>query len=183
MNNKYNFFDIQNQVAHFWQMQEIYKTKFNNKNNNFVIDTPPPTVSGNLHIGHIFSYTHQDIIVRYKRMQGYNIIYPFGFDDNGLPTERYVEKKKNITANQYSRYDFTQICLDEIKEAHNKFISLWRKLGLSCDWNLLYSTISKDSQYISQKYFIELYNKGYIYKKMNQLFIVVHLKPLFLRQI
>lgn len=93
MNNKYNFFDIQNQVSDFWQQNNIYKTK-NSKNNNFVIDTPPPTVSGNLHIGHIFSYTHQDIIARYKRMKKYNVIYPFGFDDNGLPTERYVEKKE-----------------------------------------------------------------------------------------
>ncbi len=164
MNNKYNFFDIQNQVAHFWEIKELYKSN-NNKNNNFVIDTPPPTVSGNLHIGHIFSYTHQDFIARYKRMSGYNVIYPFGFDDNGLPTERYVEKKKNIIAGNYSRKEFTQICLDEIKLVHNKFINLWKRLGLSCDWDLLYSTISKETQYISQKYFIDLYKNGFIYKK------------------
>lgn len=164
MNDKYNFFDIQNKVSHFWQRQNIYQTK-QSENNNFVIDTPPPTVSGNLHIGHIFSYTHQDIIARYKRMQGYNVIYPFGFDDNGLPTERYVEKKRNISVNQYSRNEFTEICFEEIHEVHKKFVSLWQKLGLSCDWNLLYSTISTQIQYISQKYFIQLYNQGYIYKK------------------
>jgi len=164
MNNKYNFFDIQNQVAEFWQTQEIYRTE-NSNNNKFIIDTPPPTVSGNLHIGHVFSYTHQDIIARYKRMQGFTVIYPFGFDDNGLPTERYIEKKKNIIASQYSRHEFTQICYQEIEKVHKKFIYLWQKLGLSCDWNLTYSTISKETQYISQKYFIDLYKKGYIYKK------------------
>lgn len=93
MNNKYNFFDIQNQVINFWDLNGIYISS-NSNVNQFVIDTPPPTVSGNLHIGHIFSYTHQDIIARYKRMRGFNVIYPFGFDDNGLPTERYIEKKK-----------------------------------------------------------------------------------------
>jgi valyl-tRNA synthetase len=166
MNNKYNFFDIQNKISQFWEAQKIYETQNSlDKNNNFIIDTPPPTVSGNLHIGHIFSYTHQDIIARYKRMQGFNVIYPFGFDDNGLPTERYVEKKRNIIANQYSRNQFTKICAEEIEEVHKKFIYLWQKLGLSCDWNLTYSTISKSTQYISQKYFIDLYNKGYIYKK------------------
>lgn len=166
MNDKYNFFYIQNQVAEFWNTQKIYKTdNTDNQNNKFIIDTPPPTVSGNLHIGHIFSYTHQDIIARYKRMQGFTVVYPFGFDDNGLPTERYVEKKKNIIASQYSRNEFTQICYQEIEEVHKKFIYLWQKLGLSCDWNLTYSTISKETQYLSQKYFIELYKKGYIYKK------------------
>jgi valyl-tRNA synthetase len=165
MNTKYNFFDIQKQVVSYWQHHNSFKTTACNDKKQFIIDTPPPTVSGNLHIGHIFSYTHQDIIARYKRMSNFNVIYPFGFDDNGLPTERFVEKKRNITVAQCSREEFIAICLEEIKPIHQKFIELWTTIGLSCDWELIYSTISKETQCLSQKSFIDLYKKGYIYKK------------------
>ena len=81
--------------------------------NFYSIDTPPPTVSGSIHIGHIFSYTQTDIIARYKRMSGFSVFYPFGFDDNGLPTERFVEKKREISAHSMARSAFIQICMDE----------------------------------------------------------------------
>jgi valyl-tRNA synthetase len=76
----------------------------------FSVDTPPPTVSGKLHIGHIFSYTQAEMIVRYHRLKNENVFYPFGFDDNGLPTERLVEKEKGITASSLPRSEFISIC-------------------------------------------------------------------------
>ena len=88
----------------------------NNPGPLFSIDTPPPTVSGNLHIGHIFSYTQTDILARFARMSGNSVFYPFGFDDNGLPTERYVEKKLDISAHKMSRSEFIKLCLKETHE-------------------------------------------------------------------
>lgn len=165
MDNKYNFFSIQENIKNLWANNSIFDFDANSKNAFFCIDTPPPTVSGNLHIGHVFSYIHQDIIARYKRMTGFNVVFPFGFDDNGLPTERYIEKKCNISSKKMSKKDFCNICYTEIKDIQERFIELLKKLGLSYDWNLIYSTISPFVQKLSQKNFIDLYKKGYIYKK------------------
>ena len=162
----YNFFEIQNKVAKLWNDFEIYKT--NNSIDSkklFTIDTPPPTASGSLHIGHVFSYIQTDIIARYKRISGFEVFYPFGFDDNGLPTERYVEKELVINSYNYSRSDFTKICLNEVNKLHEKYTNLWKILGISSDWRKCYSTINPEIQKISQQSFIELYKKEYIYKK------------------
>jgi valyl-tRNA synthetase len=129
------------------------------------IDTPPPTVSGNLHIGHIFSYTQTDIIARYKRMSGYGVFYPFGFDDNGLPTERYIEKKCNTNAHKIGRSAFIDLCLKETVAVEEQFVDLWQRMGLSADWDSCYSTISESTRKLSQASFIDLVNKGYIYRK------------------
>jgi valyl-tRNA synthetase len=166
MKNKYNFFDIQEQVLSFWESHNQKNNEILSSKKIYSIDTPPPTVSGSLHIGHVFSYTHQDFIARYKRKKGFSVIYPFGFDDNGLPTEKYIEKKERIKSYQYDKKDFIKRCLVTIEEAHQTFISLWKKIGLSCDWNLLYSTISDDVKKLSQKLFITLYSKGVLYRKM-----------------
>ena len=91
MEKKYNHLEHEKHAQEKWQREQTYSTD-NNSGELYSIDTPPPTVSGALHIGHIFSYTQTDIIARYKRMSGYNVFYPFGFDDNGLPTERFVKK-------------------------------------------------------------------------------------------
>src|SRR5579863_3570463 len=147
-----------------WETNATYAME-NNPGKLYSIDTPPPTVSGNLHIGHIFSYTQTDIIARYKRMNGFSVFYPFGFDDNGLPTERYVEKKRNVRGHEMSRSEFIALCTQESHEAAEIFKKLWQKMGLSADWNETYSTISNDSRKISQESFIELFNKGYIYRK------------------
>src|SRR5437868_12596351 len=95
-----------------WAQEDTYNPE-NNLGQLYSIDTPPPTVSGTLHIGHIFSYTQTDIIARYKRMNGFSVFYPFGFDDNGLATERYVEKKRNVRGHEMSRSAFIAICLEE----------------------------------------------------------------------
>lgn len=147
-----------------WETDKTY-TAENNPGKLFSIDTPPPTVSGTLHIGHIFSYTQTDIIARYKRMNGFSVFYPFGFDDNGLPTERYVEKKRNIRAHEMSRSEFIALCVQESLDAAETFKKLWQKMGLSADWNAVYSTISDDSRKISQASFIELFKKNYVYRK------------------
>lgn len=148
----------------YWLTNSIYNTK-HNPGPLYSIDTPPPTVSGSLHIGHIFSYTQTDIVARYKRMSGFSVFYPFGFDDNGLPTERYVEKKRNIKGHQLPRSEFIAICLEESALAAESFKTLWQRMGISADWSKTYSTISDQSRRIAQASFIELFQKGHIYKK------------------
>jgi valyl-tRNA synthetase len=162
--SKKKFLEQQYDIQQFWQVNNTYKTK-HTTGPVFSVDTPPPTVSGTLHIGHIFSYTQTDIIVRHKRMLGCSVFYPFGFDDNGLPTERYVEKERNITSHMVGRAEFIKICLDESNKAQQKFVSLWKTIGLSVDWNCSYSTISEEVQKISQQSFLDLYKKGFIYRK------------------
>lgn len=131
----------------------------------YSIDTPPPTVSGAIHIGHVFSYVQAEVIARFWRMRGMNVYYPFGFDDNGLPSERLVEKEKGVTAAEVGRETFVQMCLDLTKEYEDEFKTFWRSLGISVDWNENYSTIDPVSQRISQRSFIDLYKKGRVYRK------------------
>lgn len=131
----------------------------------FSVDTPPPTVSGALHIGHVYSYTQTDMNVRYQRMKGKHIFYPFGFDDNGLPTERLVEREKGIRAHEVGREKFIEECRPIVEAAEQEFIALWQSLALSCDWSQFYTTIADKSRAISQASFIDLYNKGIVYRR------------------
>jgi len=147
-----------------WASENTYSLE-NNPGLPFTIDTPPPTVSGSLHIGHIFSYTQTDIIARYKRMNGFSVFYPFGFDDNGLPTERYVEKKREIRPTDMPRSEFIKICLEESHAVEKTFVHLWQRMGLSANFDSCYSTISDLARKISQESFITLYKKGFIYRK------------------
>jgi valyl-tRNA synthetase len=164
MEKRYDHQHCESTAQQQWESEKTYSAE-NNPGKLFSIDTPPPTVSGTLHIGHIFSYTQTDIIARYKRMNGFSVFYPFGFDDNGLPTERYVEKKRNIRAHEMSRSDFITLCIQESLDAAEIFKKLWQKMGLSADWSAVYSTISDESRKISQESFIELFKKNYIYRK------------------
>lgn len=164
MEKKYDFRQSELQMQQLWEQESTYTTQQDSRP-VFSIDTPPPTVSGSLHIGHIFSYTQTDIIARYKRMSGFSVFYPFGFDDNGLPTERYVEKKRGIKAQQLSRSEFIKVCLEETVAVEKQFESLWQRMGLSVDWEKCYSTIGESARRISQASFIELYKKGYVYRK------------------
>ena len=156
MDKKYNFQKTENQLKEFWEQEEIYKYQNGKYKKIFSIDTPPPTVSGKLHIGHVFSYTQAEIIARFKRMQGYDVFYPFGFDDNGLPTERLVERDEKIRANTLPRSEFRSKCMHTVEKYEEEFKNLWKRLGFSVDWDLEYHTISDLSQKISQKSFIEL---------------------------
>lgn len=164
MEKRYEHQIAQKTAQQKWESQNTYSCE-NNPGPLYSIDTPPPTVSGSLHIGHIFSYTQTDMIARYKRMGGKSVFYPFGFDDNGLPTEKYVEQKLGVRAHELGRSAFIKLCLTETKLAGEQFKSLWQRIGLSCDWNQVYSTISDDVRKISQESFIRLYKQGSIYRK------------------
>ena len=162
---KYDFTEIEPQIQRFWEKEGIYRFDSSRKGEVFSIDTPPPTVSGKLHIGHVFSYTQAEIIARYKRMRGFNVFYPFGFDDNGLPTERLVEKDAGIKAHELPRSEFKKKCLETTLVYEDEFKTLFKRLGLSADWNLQYRTVSEEAQRISQKSFIDLVRMHKAYMK------------------
>ena len=148
-----------------WEEEGIYH--FDEKKNNvFSIDTPPPYASGDLHVGHAKNFTEMDIIARFKRMNGYNVFFPIGFDDNGTPTEKYVEKNLGITKDSVSRDEFFKKCLEVSSEIEKKMKKTFQRLGISLDWKYAYKTISRDVWYVSQRSFIELYKKGLIKRRL-----------------
>jgi len=163
--DNYNPKEAEPRIQKFWEKEKIYKFNPNSDAPVYSIDTPPPTVSGKMHAGHAFNYTSFDIIARFKRMQGFNLFYPFGTDDNGLATERLIEKMKNVKSKVMKRKDFVKLCLDTLKEIRPGFIADWKKIGMSCDWDIFYSTIDEHCQKISQKSFIDIYEQGREYQK------------------
>ncbi|VVB82155.1 Isoleucine--tRNA ligase [uncultured archaeon] len=162
--NPNNLANIEEKWIKFWEKEKIYKFNPNTKRKIYSIDTPPPTVSGEMHMGHAYSYSQQDFIARFRRMNQ-EVFYPFGTDDNGLPTERLIEKLKNVRSKNMSRAEFVDLCQKSLKEITPAFVQDWKNLGISCDYDMHYSTIDKNSQRISQESFIELYKKEQIYKK------------------
>ncbi len=165
LDNKYNIEEKELKWEKFWQDEGIYKFDPNSKKPTFSIDTPPPTVSGELHIGHIYGFSQADMIARFNRMQGKNLFYPLGFDNNGLPTELLVEKVNNIRAHTLPREEFTKIALDLVAGYNQKYKDLMMRAGMSCDLSLGFNTIDNRSQKTSQKSFIELAKKGIAYRE------------------
>ena len=177
-----------------WEDSGVYR--FNRgvaREQIYSIDTPPPTVSGSLHVGHVFSYTHTDVVARFKRMRGLEVYYPMGWDDNGLPTERRVQNyfgvrcdpslpydpsfqppfeggdnKSSKAADQIpiSRKNFIELCERLTAADEKQFEALWRKLGLSVDWSQTYQTISPDAVAVSQKAFLKNAERGEAYQAM-----------------
>ena len=171
--------------AERWQADGTYRFDRNHTRDQvYSIDTPPPTVSGSLHVGHVFSYTHTDLVARFQRMRGKAVFYPMGWDDNGLPTERRVQnyygvkcdpslpydtsfqppEKPGKQAISISRPNFIELCNRLTAEDEKAFEDLWRYLGLSVDWSLTYATIDRRAQRISQTAFLRLLNRGIAYQ-------------------
>ena len=158
--------------------------KTSSKENVYSIDTPPPTVSGSLHVGHVFSYTHTDLIARYQRMTGKKVFYPIGWDDNGLPTERRVQNYFGVRCEPTLAYDanfvapsepsekqipisrknFVELCEKLTLEDEKVFESLFQTLGLSIDWNYTYQTIDKRARTVSQRAFLRNLKRGEAYQ-------------------
>ncbi len=165
MLGKYDPKESEKRTADFWEKKGVYKFTGTKRSEVYSIDTPPPYVSGALHVGHVFSYTQADFIARYKRMRGYSVFYPMGFDNNGLPTELRVEKDFNVVASHLGREKFIGLVektADGYEEGYRK---AWKSIGLSVDWSLLYRTIDKNAQKASQLSFIDLYEMGRVYRK------------------
>ena len=118
----YDFEEAEPRIRKFWEKDKIFKFNPKEKGKIYSVDTPPPTVSGAMHIGHACSFSQQDFFVRYKRMKGFNIFYPFGTDDNGLPTERLVEQTQNIKAGDMPREQFVQLCMALLKEKEHTWL-------------------------------------------------------------
>ncbi|WP_091454735.1 valine--tRNA ligase [Actinokineospora iranica] len=164
-----------------WADQDVYRFAGNGSRATvYSIDTPPPSVSGHLHIGHVFSYTQTDIIARYQRMRGKDVFYPMGWDDNGLPTERRVQMVHNVRCDPSLPYDprfsptgqptaisrrnFVELCERQTAEDERSYEALWRRLGLSVDWSRTYTTIGKRARRLSQSSFLRLFAAGEAYQ-------------------
>ena len=164
LDKKYNAKEKEEKWLNYWRDEKIYEFK-PDKREVFSIDTPPPTVNGKIHIGHIFSYSQTEMIARYKRLRGYNIFYPFGFDDNGLPSERLVEKEQGKKAHEIGREAFSKLCYETTDKYEAEFQELFTRLGVSTDWNIHYKTVSPKTIKISQSSFLDLVKKGHCYHK------------------
>ncbi len=168
-----------------WEESGVYRfTRAARREDVFSIDTPPPTVSGSLHVGHVFSFTHTDLIARFQRMRGKAVFYPMGWDDNGLPTERRVQNYYGVRCDpslsyvpdfappaqppkpplSVSRPNFIELCDRLTKEDEKIFEQLWKTLGLSVDWSMTYATIGKRAQRVSQLVFLHHLQRGLAYQ-------------------
>ena len=156
LDKKYNALEKESKWLEYWKENKIYEFKEDGRE-VYSIDTPPPTVSGKIHIGHIFSYSQTEMIARYKRLRGYNIFYPFGFDDNGLPSERLVEKEQDKKASVIGREAFSKLCYKTTDKYEKEFQELFSKMGVSTDWNICYKTVSPSTIKISQNSFLDLH--------------------------
>src|SRR5687768_1040584 len=167
-----------------WEADGVFRFRRDSPAEVYAIDTPPPTVSGSLHVGHVFSYTHTDLIARFQRMRGREVFYPMGWDDNGLPTERRVQNYYGVRCDPTVAYDpgftppekpdpkqqvpvsrpnFVALCEELTVEDERIFEELWRTAGLSVDWSLQYATINERARRVAQRAFLRNLQRGEAY--------------------
>ena len=159
----YDHLSVEAAAREIWEAADVYRFVPGEHGPVFTVDTPPAYVSADhLHVGHAMSYSQPDFIVRYRRMRGEQVFYPMGFDDNGLPTERFVEQAYGVKAADMPRAEFVALCLAETRRVAAIYEELWRRLGLSVDWSLRYSTIDERCQRTAQTAFIRLRELGYM---------------------
>ncbi|MCX9189960.1 valine--tRNA ligase [Carbonactinospora thermoautotrophica] len=175
---------LEEKWARFWEERGVFRfDRSKTREEIYAIDTPPPTVSGSLHVGHVFSYTHTDTVARFHRMRGKEVFYPMGWDDNGLPTERRVQNYYGVRCDPSLPYDpdftppekpgkeqvpisrrnFVELCEQLTKLDEQAFEELWRRLGLSVDWTMTYQTIDTDARKVSQRAFLRNLKRGEAY--------------------
>src|SRR4051794_10482664 len=176
---------LEDKWAARWDADRTYAfDRSKTRDDVYAIDTPPPTVSGSLHVGHVFSYTHTDAIARFQRMRGREVFYPIGWDDNGLPTERRVQNYFGVRCDPSLPYDphfeppnepgkgrqipvsrrnFVELCNRLTAIDEKAFEDVWRRVGLSVDWSLLYTTIGEESRATAQRAFLRNLSRGEAY--------------------
>jgi len=175
------------EIAKWWEDENVYYhgDELAGSEHRFVVDTPPPTVSGSLHLGHVFSFTHTDLMVRYRRMRGDAVVYRMGWDDNGLPTDRRVQNVFNVRCDatlpydpglklergasgeprRISRRNYLSLCDELVVDDEQKFKELWLRLALSLDWSDTYATIDERCRRIAQWSFLDLVDSGQAYNR------------------
>src|SRR5689334_5744751 len=176
---------LEERWSHRWQEEETYAfDRSVDRGGVYSIDTPPPTVSGSLHMGHVFSFTHTDLIARYQRMRGKAVFFPIGWDDNGLPTERRVQNLYGVSCDpslpfdpsfqpptkpdpkrpiNIDRRNFVELCTRQTLDDEKSYEALWRRLGLSYDWSYQYTTIGEAARATSQRAFLRNLARGEAY--------------------
>lgn len=160
---RYESGTVEQKWRQYWEDNGIYRFNPDDNRPVYSVDTPPPTVSGDLHMGHCYHYSHADLYVRFQRMNNKNVFYPMGWDDNGLPTERLVENRMGISPEAVGAEAFLKAIAETSQQLEDNYEKLWKRIGLSVDWRYTYSTISEPARKVAQYSFIELYNKGRLY--------------------
>jgi valyl-tRNA synthetase len=160
---RYESATVEQKWQKYWEDNGTYHFHPDDRRPAYSIDTPPPTVSGDLHLGHCFHYSHADIYARFQRMNNKNIFYPMGWDDNGLPTERLVENRMGISPEKVGAEAFLKAIAETSKKLEDDYEKMWKRIGLSVDWRYSYSTIDASARKTAQHSFIELYKQGRIY--------------------
>ena len=164
LDKKYDFKNREPYWQNYWDENNIYAFDENAKD-KYMIDTPPPTISGNIHLGGIFSYVQTDTIARFQRMNGKSVYYPWGFDDNGLPTDKFVQTREKINLREISRAEYIKICNETTASFKEVYKNNFKTMGISANFSNPYSTNSDNTRKISQQSFVTLYKKGDIVRR------------------
>nr|WP_224828774.1 valine--tRNA ligase [Saliphagus infecundisoli] len=166
LEGEYNPTEVEAKWQERWVEAETYAYEgAADPNTAYAIDTPPPTVSGSLHMGHLYGHTLQDFAARFQRMANGEVLFPFGYDDNGIASERLTEEDLDIRHQEYERREFQRLCREVCAEYEAEFTEQMQGLGTSIDWSHTYKTIEPRVQRISQLSFLDLYEKGREYRK------------------